>query len=38
MDDILQVAFLCIVCLLGGGLATVALVGTSIFAGRRGNS
>jgi len=35
MNDILQVAFLCIVCLLGGGLASVALVGTAVFAGRR---
>lgn len=36
MDDILQVAFLSIVCLLGGGLASVALIGASIFAARRG--
>lgn len=35
MGDILQVAFLSIVCLLAGGLGTIAIVGVSIFASRR---
>ncbi len=36
MEDILQVAFLSILCLLGGGLGAIALVGASILASRRG--
>jgi hypothetical protein len=36
MGDILQVAFLSIVCLLAGGIGTIMIVGVSVFASRRG--
>lgn len=35
MGDILQVAFLSILCLLGGGLGAITIVGVSVFASRR---
>lgn len=35
MEDFLQVAFLSIFCLLAGGFGAIAIVGVSIFAGRR---
>lgn len=35
MGDAIQVAFLCIVSLLGGGLASIGLVVAAIFAARR---
>ncbi|DAD50901.1 hypothetical protein QIQ00_gp3 [ssRNA phage SRR5467091_10] len=35
MEETLQVAFLVLISLLGGGLGTIALVATSILASRR---
>jgi hypothetical protein len=35
MEDILQVAFLTIICLLAGGFGTISIVAVSVFASRR---